>query len=172
MALTFTVVESTSTKLWDYGWFDHTHFLVSGPALDREDSRSVLAGFLHDPISQRSFCESPNPWGAPVGRRGPYFIESLNVDWYQPLSAKGLEDQVRTILEDPEFSWSPPKEQRRPVEEWLDATRTRGDDAFVLVAPPSPNVKVDWAFVWHLHHEFVCVDRMRERLTVAVIGLD
>jgi hypothetical protein len=171
MALQFKVIETTASPLWDFGWFDLTQFKIEGPAKDRRDSRAVLGRFLLDPISQRSFCTQPDPWGATVNRHGPFPRERLTVDWYRPIPHEDLERRVMSVLDDPEFTESLSMEQRRPVEAWLREIRGRGADVLVLEAPSSPSARVDWD-VWVLFHEFVELNSNRGELTIAVIGYD
>jgi len=172
MALRFTVIESTSSSLWDFGWFDHTQFKVHGPAEERQNCQDVLREFLQDPISQRSFCTSPDPWGDPIGRHGPFLTGKLGANWFEPLSPAEFERRVQAALDDPEFDEPPSREQRLIVDAWMNAVKTRGDDTFGLDAPAQSDARVDWAFVWIVFHEFICLDRNREELIVAVIGYD
>ncbi|MGE3525610.1 MAG: hypothetical protein AB7I33_06795, partial [Gemmatimonadales bacterium] len=62
MALRFSVIESTTTPLWDFGWFDLTRFKIAGQPPKLQDCGQILGEFLRDPISQRSFCD-PGQWG-------------------------------------------------------------------------------------------------------------
>jgi len=171
MALGFTVIETTMTQLWDFGWFDLTRFRVDGPPVERQSCGLVLAEFLRDPISRRSFCSSPDQWGNSAALHGPFPIERLAPEWYRPLPLGDLQRRVATTLDDPEFTTPPSGQQRAPVEAWLDAARTRGDDAVALEAPALPGVRVEWD-VWLLFHEFVCFSPDRKEMTVAVIGFD
>ena len=171
MAISFTVTETKMSPLWDFGWFDLTRFAVEGPTRERQECQLVLRQFLRDPISQRSFCDR-GPWGEPVQRHGPFLCKKLDVEWFQPTDSKGLAERVDAALSDPSFSKVPSNEQRRPVEEWVDRVKVRGDSAFVLQTPNAPDSRVDWAFVWVVYHEFICLNAEGDELTVAVIGYD
>jgi hypothetical protein len=171
MALSFTVIESTMTPLWDFGWFDLSRFKIDGLSAEPPAAIDVLREFLRDAISQRSFCISPDPWGNTGGLHGPYPVESLEAEWYRSLSPEELTQRVARILNDADFTEPPSCEQRAQVSEWLDAARFRGDDVVVLEAPDRPGMRVDWD-VWLIFHEFVSFSPSREDMTVAVIGYD
>ncbi len=171
MALSFSVIETTMSPLWDYGWFDMTRFSVEGPPAERQDCRYALREFLQDPVSQRSFCD-PGPWGESIQRHGPFPREKLVADWFRPIPPHELMDRVRVALDDPEFTEPPSLEQRLPVETWVETVKARGDTAFALEAPDRPDARVDWALVWTVYHEFVSFSPEREELTVGVIGYD
>ena len=106
MALKFSAVETTVSRLCDYGWFDLTRFKIEGPSAERQDCSRVLQAFLRDPISQRSFCD-PGPWGESVQRHGPFLRESILPDWFRPITADELREEIQTALEDPEFTEAP-----------------------------------------------------------------
>lgn len=172
MAPGFTLIETTKTPLWDFGWFDLSRFKVDGLCGARPDGLDVLRAFLRDEISQRGFYTRTDPWGIASGLHGPFPLESLKAEWYRSLSIEEVRQRVATILDDDvEFTSSPPPEQRLPVSEWLDAVGIRGDRLLVLEAPDLPGVRVEWD-VWLLFHEFVSVSPTREEMTVAVIGYD
>jgi hypothetical protein len=171
MHLTFSVRQSTSSPLWHFGWFDATRFKVEGALGECRDWGAILREFLRDPISRRSFCTSPDPWGRSGDLHGPFPMEKLSPEWYRPVSLDELQRRVATILDDRNFIPPPSHEQRAPVKAWLDAARTRGDDAVALEAPALPGVRVEWD-VWLLFHEFVCFSPDREDMTVVVIGFD
>ena len=171
MEMNFNLIESKASKLWDFGWFDHSRFEIDGPVGDRQE-RHVLSQFLNDPIFERSFCESPDPWSAALGRHGPFPIHRMAADWFQSLSLSELASKIRIALADPEFNAPPSDEQRLPVDAWVDAVTVRGDSAFLLDVPNEPDNWVEWAEVWMVFHEFVCVSPDRRELAVAVIGYD
>ncbi|CBK42637.1 protein of unknown function [Nitrospira defluvii] len=171
MALSFSVIDTTMTPLWDFGWFDLTRFKVDGPATERQDCNHVLTEFLRAPISQRSFCD-PGQWGESIQRHGPFLCDRLAAEWFRPITTEQLEDRIRAALDDPEFTVPPNNEQRQPVEGWAAAVKGRGDDAFVLDAPDLAEIKVDWAFVWTVYREFATVSPDREELAIGVIGFD
>jgi len=169
MALTFTVIDTTSSPLWDFGWFDRSRFGASGTA-EARDCEFLLREFLRSPTSQRSFCTSPDPWGASVDRHGPYPSEKLVADWYKPVDITELRSRVANIIADPRFKEPPSLEQQQPIERWLDEVCARGDAIYALEAPADS--AVDWDLVWLLFHEFVTVSPDGSELTVAVVGYD
>ena len=171
MALSFTVIESRMTPLWDFGWFDVSRFKIDGLPDEPPAGVDVLREFLRDAISQRSFCTSPDPWGNKGGLHGPFPMEVLEAEWYRSLSPEELPQRVARILNDPDFTEPPSREQRVPVSEWLDAARVQGDDVVVLEAPDRPGARVEWD-VWLIFQEFVSINPNREDMTVAVIGYD
>jgi hypothetical protein len=145
MALRFAVIETTMTQLWDFGWFDLTRFKVDGPPAERQVVGHLLAEFLGDPISQRSFCTSPDPWGSAGGLHGPFPLAKLVPEWYRPLPLDELPRRLERILNDAELITPPSSQQRVHVEAWLEAARRRGDDLLVLEAPDTPGIRVEWA---------------------------
>lgn len=171
MALTFTMIETTMTPLWDLGWFDLTRFKVDGPPSERQDGSGVLGEFLRLPISQRSFCD-PGQWGEPVERHGPLLHRGLVADLFRPLSSEELGARIQLVLDDPQFTESPKAEQRESVEAWVAAVQARGDELFVLDSADQAGAQVDWAWVWIVYQEFASVSRDREELSIGVIGYD
>lgn len=171
MALSFSVVETTMSPLWDFCWFDLTRFKLDGPLAERQDCSHVLREFLRDPISQRSFCD-PGPWGESIQCHGPFQHGKLVADWFRPVAPEELTDRIRVALDDPEFTEPPALAQRLPVETWAEKVKARGDTLFALEAPDQPEGRVDWDFVWILYHEFVTVSPDRQELAVGVIGYD
>ena len=101
MALSFSVINTRMTPVWDFGWFDLTRFKVDGPATERQDCYHVLAEFLRAPISQRSFCD-PGQWGESIQRHGPFLCERLAVMWFRPITTEQLADRLDRILRDME----------------------------------------------------------------------
>ena len=171
MALTFSVIETTKTPLWDFGWFDLTRFKVEGPVAERQDSTCLLGAFVRDPISQRSFC-GPGGWGDPVERHGPFLHRNFVAEWFRPIPAEKLRERIQITLNGPEFTECPNAGQREPVEAWAAAVRARGDDVFALETPDRAEGKVDWDWVWIVYQEFASVSRDREGLAIGVIGYD
>ncbi len=171
MALNFSVIETTMTPLWDFGWFDLTRFKIDGPPSERQDSKHVLGEFVRHPISQRSFCD-PGPWGDPVERHGPFLHRRIVGEWFRPISVEVLRERIRVVLEDPEFTEPPSARQREPVDAWVAGARVRCDDIFTLDALAQPETKVDWEFVWSVYQEYASVSRDREELSIGVIGYD
>ncbi|MBI5850618.1 MAG: hypothetical protein HZB39_06195 [Planctomycetes bacterium] len=171
MALSFAVIETTMTPLWDFGWFDLTRFAVNGSAGKRQDSSHVLREFLSDPISQRSFCDLGH-WGESVQRHGPFPHDRVVVEWFRAITPEELMERIRAVLDDPEFAEPPGAEQRRPLEAWVETVDARGDVVFALDAPEQVHARVDWDFVWMVYREFVSVSPNRDELSVGVIGYD
>lgn len=60
MALSFTVIETTITPPWAFGWFDLSRFKIDGLPEERSPGVDILREFLREAISQRSFCTSPD----------------------------------------------------------------------------------------------------------------
>lgn len=171
MALNFSLIDTTMDPLWDFGWFDLSRFKVDGPAGERCDGRHVLAAFLRDSISQRSFCDRTQ-WGENVQRHGPLRRDLLAPEFFRPIASDELEHWVQAALHDPQFTVLPSKEQRKPVEEWAAAIKARGDSTFVLDVPDQAEARVTWSFVWALYREFAAVSPDGKELAIAVIGYD
>lgn len=170
MTLTFSIIETNMGLLWDFGWFDLTRFKIEGPVEQCQETRSVLFWLLRDSIFQRSLC-SPEAWGAPGTRHGPFPTEIMQEDWYRPLVHDELLRRVASILEDPDFDEPPSGEQCGPVEAWLDGVQARGEEVLVLHEPSNPNARVHWN-VWTIFQEFICISPDREELSIAIFGYD
>jgi hypothetical protein len=171
MSLSFAVDDTSMSQLWDYGWFDLTRFSVTGGSAEHHDPPHIFRAFLQDPVSQRSFCD-PGPWGERVARHGPFPHEAPIADWLHRLTPDELRQRVQAALEDPEFTEPPSREQRHAVETWVDLVTTRGDALYAVEAPDAPGVRVTWAFVWLVYHEFLTLRADSRELTAAVIGYD
>lgn len=171
MALSFSVIDTTMTRLWDFGWFDLTRFKVDGPASERRYCNHVISEFLRAQISQRSFCD-PGQWGEPIQRHGPYLRDRLVAEWFRPITTEQLKDRVLAALDNPEFTVPPSSEQRETVEGWAAAVGARGDDVFALDTPDQAEAKVDSDFVWIVYREFATVSPDRVELSIGVIGYD
>jgi hypothetical protein len=169
--LTFTVIDHACTGLWDFGWFDLTHFRVDGFLDPPPGWREIFVEFLRAPIFEYSLC-SPEPWGeGGLGRHGPAVLAAFLSSWILPLSAGDLAKRVRSILDDPEFTTPPTPEQRGSVDAWIADTVRDGDDAFLLDIPAS--AREEWASaVWTIYNEFLLLSPDRRVLTVAVFGYD
>ena len=165
----FRLRETTSSKLWDFGWFDRSEFDVGRDL--RAHGRDVLSCFLQSPIAQRSFCTSPDPWGAPVERHGPYFCATCDSSWFDPITEVELRQRIAGIMGHPEFEAPPSREQRGPVDEWVERAASSGGSLFVLSPPARPDVRVEWD-VWTLFHEFLCLSPDDRQLSVGVFGHD
>ena len=171
MPLRFELIESASSKLWNYGWFDRSRFKVEGPEAERRDWRAVLDAFLLDPLSRRSYCKRPDPWGSGNDHHGPYARGRPRAESYRELSAAELRERVRGILDDPEFTCPPSSEQRGVIEDWLEDHAGRRDVASLLEEPLAPDALWEPA-VWLLFHEFACFSAERAELSIVVIGMD
>jgi hypothetical protein len=171
VAHSFRVIETSTSSLWDFGWFDLTRFQVEDRAVERSDSKVVLRDFLRDPISRRSFCD-PGPWGEAIERHGPVLHEKLSVEWFREIASEDFANRIPAALDDPQFRVPPSTEQRRPVEAWAQTARARKDALFVLEPADEQEGRVDWHWVWTVYHEFIAVRPDRKELSVGVIGFD
>jgi len=160
------------TPLWDFGWFDVSRFQVEATPAECSSVSSVIEAFIASPTYERSFCTRPDPWGAAVGRHGPYLPSSLKVQWFQSVPPQDIDQRIRAVLANPSFSPEPSPEQVRPIQTWLAEVATRGDAVFVLEPPADNATRVDWAWVWLLFHEFVTVSPRGDEIAIAIIGYD
>jgi hypothetical protein len=165
----FELVETSLTSLWDFGWFDRSVFRITaiqggGPP------EAVLSEFLRSPISRRSFCESPDPWGAELDRHGPLLASGLPHVTHQRISHEQLTDEVCAVLKDPQFDLPSSAAQEDAVGAWLASVRT--DECFALRRSGDGQGEVDWNHVWLVFREFVCLAPDHRSMTVAVIGYD
>jgi len=170
MALNFSVINTAMSQLWDHGWFDLTHFKIEGPTLQRQDPIRVIRDFLRDPISQCSFC-TPGPWGESVQRHGPFLHEKLVAEWFRPVTAEELANQIKTVL-DTSFAEPPQVGQQLPVKSWVQTVKARGDTLFALEVPDQQDIRVEWHLVWDVFEEFVAIGADRQELAIGVIGYD
>jgi hypothetical protein len=168
MAARFTLIETKSNQLWDFGWFDLTRFEVEGSRAEA-DVRQVLRQFLSDPVSQRSFCDQ-SPWGEATGRHGPFVHGPPLADHLRPVGPQEFAEQVARALSTLDGSGPPDAAQRGPVEVWERAVSN--DALYMLDVPSTSELRVDWAWVWFVYHEFLSVAADGRELTVAVIGYD
>lgn len=171
MEFNFTIRETTTVPLWDFGWFELSHFTVQCISAEKTDSVSLLQAFLRHPISQKSFCEKGDVWGAPIGRRGPYLHDKIAVDWYRAVPLAGLHAELRKTLDHPDFDPLEPG-QRAPLEDWVETLRLRGDLVFVLEDPGLPDTKVEFHGIWWVYREFITIRPDRQELSVGVLGYD
>jgi len=170
MTLTFELIETATSPLWDFGWFDCSRFRITSP-VEHAEPYDLLITFLRSPISQRSFCDL-GPWGEPVGRRGPFLHGIAVASAFRSIDANELAREVGTVLCNPKFRPLPSPIQRHPVESWVERMRARGDAAFTLDLAHCSSHRIDFAWIWRVYHEFVCVSPAHDELTVAVIGYD
>ncbi|MCA8976669.1 MAG: hypothetical protein KDC98_18250 [Planctomycetes bacterium] len=154
--------------LWDYGWFDQSRFAVDGRC---DSDTEVLAAFLKSPIAARSFCSSPDPWGADVGRHGPLLTGSCDARWFAQLGPDDFVSHIESVFRDSGFDDLPTARQRRTVDAWVDDALRRRDSVFLLSPPDDARIRVDWD-VWGLFVEFLCLDSEHQHLAVGVIGYD
>lgn len=169
MTTDFILHETTASQLWDFGWFDRSTFDV-GQGL-RAHGRDVLRRFVQSSIGQRSFCTSPDPWGAPVERHGPFICASCESSWFEPINDVELRQRIAAVMGDPGFFEPPSPDQRGPVDAWVESVASSGGALFVLSPPARPDVRVDWN-AWILFHEFLCLSSDGRQLSVGVIGYD
>lgn len=171
MTLGFKLATTKLLPLWDFGWFEDTNFAVVGSSAERQSTPQVLAAFLSDPISQRSFCDQ-GTWGEKSGRLGPFRWDRLSPSWFRPVSGQELASRVQTILHNPEFDHPPSAEQIQPLDAWRARVCVHEHELFVLEAPEDATIQVEWAWIWLLFHVFVGVNADRTTLSVGVIGFD
>jgi len=154
-SLRFELLEATSTRLWDFGWFDGSGFLIVGG----------------DPsAAARIFCTTPDSWGGPVDHHGLAELRGLSIEAYSAISADELSVRIDSALSDPQFSSRRDVGQAAPVIDWLK--RVRGQDCELFAFELGRVKQVDFALVWFLFHELLAVDPHRCELSVAVIGYD
>jgi len=169
MSHSFVVLETTSSPLWDFGWFDRTRFR----AIERQhDARGLLGALIQSPLYSRSFCTSPDPWGEGEGDHGPIALAALSIDAFIPVTHAELEERIRVALGRPDFSEPPSPDQTLPVYRWVQEASRPGVDLFALDAPPAASGKLANMGIWLLFHEFVAVDQANGEVSVVVIGYD
>ena len=172
VTLSFSTIENKQSPPWDYGFFDVSRFELQASDDSLPTDEDVIQNFIGSPTYQRSFCESPDPWGAPIDRHGPFPTEHISNGWYQLIAAAELPQRIEQAINDAGFDSPPDKEQMRSVNSWVAIITSRGDTIFALVPPEADDVRVEWAHVWFAFTEFICVDRQTRKLEVAVIGYD
>mgnify|MGYP001769662233 CR=1 FL=1 len=172
MPHSFSLNDSRKTRLWDFGWFDLSSSKILGVPDGPQDSTRVLAEFLRDPISQRSFCNR-GPWGESIERHGPFLHDRLTVEWFRRITIQNLKEQIQATLENPEFTEPPDPGQCQPVNAWVEAVEAHGDDIFALDVPHHSGVRVEWwDCVWFVYREFAVVSPDRGELAIGVLGYD
>ena len=80
MTLTFALLKTTMTTLWDFSWFYLTRFRIDNLPDKRTNFGYMLAELFRNPISQRSFFTIPGPWDNLVSRHGPFPLNKLVQD--------------------------------------------------------------------------------------------
>jgi len=171
MSLTFRVLETTTARLWEFGWLDVSRFAVDGSTTDRTSGEAVVRAFIADPISGRSFLGWKNPWGADEHHHGPFVRSSLRAEWYRPVAREALGPQVAKFLEAQEWNEPPSAGELHPIQEWIDALAT-DVEVFMLQAPPPPAARWECWYIWRFFAEFVSVSPERSEMTIAVVGED
>ncbi|MCO6510378.1 MAG: hypothetical protein J5I65_06260 [Aridibacter famidurans] len=170
MTITFEEAESELSTLWDYGWFDVTRFrFTPSAAIDLSDA-DVIRELTTAPIYQRSFHRSSDPWGTSIGLHGPFHIASISPHWFQHISPDQLLPRISEAISCIDFP--PTVDQMAHVNGWVDNVRSRGDAIFLMDAPDDERLVVEYAHIWFVFTEFICVNRNHGELTVAVIGYD
>ncbi len=173
MTTRFELITTSSSRLWDFGWFDLSRFRVEIASPEQDDWPGVLRAFLADPISQRRFCTQPDPWGAVCGHHGPFRAETMAAEWFRPIARGELGLRMGTAFEEGKFDGPPSAEQQRPIWAWAEDVESRGDRAFELAAPLDVGVRVEFAdMVWFVFREYVAVAANGREFSIAVIGYD
>ncbi len=168
---TFAELETTQDQLWDYGWFTVTRFSVP-PQMDmRLSAESLLDRFIHDPVYPRSYCESPDPWGARIDRHGPFLISQIQAEWFHRTGPTALTKQLDAVLNSI-FDTPPTCEQQRPIQQWLSRIAEQRLAVFTMQAPATSDVRVEWSSIWRVFQEFIAINEGLDELTIAVIGYD
>jgi hypothetical protein len=171
MRAEFEVIETTTSRVWDFGWFDRTRFRITGLGT-YGGWREALRAFISDRIAERRFCTHPDPWGAACGHHGPFESSALRVEWFQLVPPGELPARLQAAVADPQFTEMPSADQIQPIVAWASEVERRGDVVVELV-PPLPGARLQWAnMVWCVFREFVCVANDGSTLSVAVIGYD
>jgi hypothetical protein len=167
----FELIDTTASQLWDYGWFDESRFRVPDAAASLE-WRALVGAFFSDPISQRSFCSQPDPWGASCGRHGPFSVGSIDLAWFEVVRSGQLVARLTDALKDPQFRTPPSAEQVERVLSW-GAEAERPGNLVAELMPPSSGGGLKWAHaVWCVFREYLVVASDGSTLSVAVVGYD
>ena len=156
--------------LWDYGWFARTSFRIDSDD-DRPDT-DVVREFISAPIYQRYFCESPDPWGVPIARHGSFPTKKIAKEWYRKTNSSELRTRIQRTIHDAQFDAPPEAEQMQAITTWVSGVESTRSTIFAMDAPEDETVRVDWAHVWFVFTEFICLNQAGTHLTVAVIGYD
>jgi hypothetical protein len=167
----FELLETSVTPLWDFGWFDRSRFRIDAPPAELCDLRTTLGAFLRDPISRRSFCTHPDPWGAATDHHGPFSLGRPLAGSFRERTHEELRGRVQRILDDSRFPHAPSNEQRRPADAWLGELERRAEIASELEEPLGADSTWE-ASVWWVFHEFACFSAERRELTIVVFGFD
>lgn len=170
MTASFVEIASSQSPLWDFGWLATTRFRIEYNGYST--AAEVIHRFITSPLYQRSFCESPDPWGASIERHGPFPTSKIVTDWYRKIMPSELRQQVRQTITDAEFDPPANEIQMRAIEAWINRVESGGETIFLLDAPQDDSVRVEWGYIWFVFTEFISVDSDLQQLTVAVIGYD
>ena len=168
----FTEIENTQYPLWDYGWFDLTRFRIRDDIQSFTNNFDVIRALLTDTIYQRSFCTFPDPWGALVQRHGPFLSNKISSEWYRSITAKELHHHVHKVIIDAGLDSPPDREQIQVVDKWVVDAGIHKNEIFIMEPPEDESLRVEWAYIWFVFTEFICINRLARELTVAVIGYD
>ena len=139
--------------------------------MDPSDA-DVIRKLTAAPIYQRSFCETPDPWNASIERHGPFHAQTISPDWFTQISADQLLKRVADAISGAGFDNPPTADQIGTITNWTRRVRSRGDAIFLMDAPDDEHLRVEWAHIWIVFTEFICINRNRRELTIAVIGYD
>lgn len=172
MTIAFEETESEQSALWDYGWFNVTRFRFTPSSAIDPSAADVIRELTAAPIYQRSFCETPDPWNASIERHGPFHAQTISPDWFKQIQADQFLTHIADAIRGADFDNPPTDDQIAHITNWADRVRSRGDAIFLMDAPDDEHLRVDWAHVWFVFTEFICVNRHQRELTVAVIGYD
>jgi len=164
--LTFELIETSSLRIWDFGWFDASAFRALGQHDD--EPLAILRDFIASPIFPRSFIEIPNPWGASLDRHGPVLVGSLFASAYRFISHEQLRVATEKILSNTDFRPELSSAQRRAVDAWL--ADVRASSVFRLNRRACSEVA--WHGSWLLFEEFIAVELDSSTVRVAVFGFD
>ena len=165
----FELLHTTSTPLWDFGWFDVTRFRATHE-FERESSAALLDALVRSDLYSRSFCQAPDPWGTTGNEHGPYALHQTGVGAFRPISHADLALEIESVVTNQDFTSQPSQDQLAPVREWVDRLRRPGVDLFMLTAPAAGSLANGG--IWEVFREFVGVESGVGQISVAVIGYD
>ena len=167
----FQLIETCVTHI-DYVWFDTSRFSALNSC--GHSPEAVLSAFTESPVFARSFCETTDPWGSPIGRHGPFLLNHFQVDWYSEIPAAELQSIMRSSLHDAMRTYDDRLDVHADhltrINEWADFCHT--NTAWRLDAPDDESSRVDFAKIWWAFDEFVVYNAASSELSIAVIGVD
>ena len=168
----FDLVHTNSSQLWDYGWFDLTRFRATDELERVEPSTKLLDSLVRSDLYSRSFCKTPDPWGATDYDHGPYALRTLGAEAFRPISHSDLVREIESILGNPTFASRPSQDQLAPVQTWVNWLRRPGLDLFMLAPSDAAAGSLASLGIWLVFHEFAGVERGAGEISVGVIGYD